>query len=49
MTDYQAYLRSPEWQAKRQEKLENCQHKWNAKADATERRHKVITCIIMKV
>ena len=27
MTNYQTYLQSPEWQAKRQEKLESCQHK----------------------
>lgn len=25
--DYQTYLRSPEWKAKRQEKLDSCQHK----------------------
>jgi hypothetical protein len=25
--DYQTYLRSPEWEAKRQEKLDRCQHK----------------------
>ena len=24
---YQTYLRSPEWEAKRQEKLESCQYK----------------------
>ena len=27
MTHYQTYLQSPEWQAKRQDKLESCQHK----------------------
>ena len=27
MTDYQKYMRSKEWKAKRQEKLEACDHK----------------------
>ena len=44
MMDYQTYVRSPDWEAKRQEKLESCINV-NAKADVIVRRHKFTICI----
>ncbi len=29
MMDYQTYMRSPDWEAKRQEKLESCQREFD--------------------